>query len=31
MKIITWEDCQLLPKSQLIAKILRITPTSEEE
>ena len=31
MKIITWEDCQLLPKSQLLAKILRITPTSEEE
>ena len=29
MKIITWEDCQLLPKSELIARLLRITPTGE--
>ena len=26
MKIITWYDCQLLPKGEKIAKILRITP-----
>lgn len=31
MKIITWEDCQLLPKSQLIARILHITPNSAED
>ena len=31
MKIITWEDCQLLPKSQLIARILHITPDSAED
>ncbi len=31
MKIITWEDCQLLPKSQLIARILHITPSDPED
>ena len=31
MKIITWEDCQLLPKSQLIARILHINPDSQED
>lgn len=29
MKIVTWEDCQLLPKSQTIAKLLRIKPTED--
>lgn len=26
LKIVTWEDCQLLPKSEMIAKILKVTP-----
>lgn len=30
LKIVTWEDCQLLPKSELIAKILKVKPTEEE-
>ena len=30
MKIITWEDCQLMPKSRTIAKILNITPEESE-
>ncbi len=30
MKIVTWEDCQLLPKSRTIARILKITPTEDE-
>ncbi len=30
LKIVTWEDCQLLPKSELIAKILKVKPTGEE-
>lgn len=30
LKIVTWEDCQLLPKSEMIAKILKVKPTGEE-
>ena len=30
LKIITWEDCQLLPKSETIARILDIQPVTEE-
>lgn len=30
LKIVTWEDCQLLPKSELIARILKVKPTEEE-
>lgn len=30
MKIITWYDCQLLPKGELIARLLRVTPEKAE-
>ena len=30
MKIITWYDCQLLPKGELIARLLRVTPQKAE-
>jgi stage V sporulation protein B len=31
MKIITWDDCQLLPKSELLARLLRVAPTRDED
>jgi stage V sporulation protein B len=31
MKIITWDDCQLLPKSELLARILKVKPLPEED
>lgn len=31
MKIITWEDCQLLPKSELFARILHVSPSSQDD
>jgi stage V sporulation protein B len=31
MKIITWDDCQLLPKSELLARILKVKPLAEED
>lgn len=31
MKIITWYDCQLLPKGDLIARILRVSPPRETD
>lgn len=30
LKVITWYDCQLLPKGALIAKLLRIQPMAEK-
>lgn len=27
LRIVTWEDCQLLPKSETIARLLRVKPT----
>lgn len=30
MKIITWYDCQLLPKGELIARLLRVSPEKAE-
>lgn len=30
MRIITWDDCQLLPKGELIARILRVKPPKGE-
>ena len=29
MKIITWYDCQVLPKGELIARLLRVKPPRE--
>ena len=29
LKIVTWEDCQLLPKSQTIAKLLKVSPKED--
>ena len=31
LKIVTWGDCQLLPKSETIARILKVKPTEEDE
>ncbi len=31
MKIITWDDCQLLPKSEFFARILHVSPTTNED
>lgn len=30
LKIVTWDDCQLLPKSETIARLLKIKPTDED-
>ena len=30
LKIVTWDDCQLLPKSETIARLLKIKPTDAE-
>lgn len=29
LRIVTWEDCQLLPKSETIARLLRVKPTED--
>ena len=31
MKIITWYDCKFLPKGELLARLLRVSPKDQEE
>jgi hypothetical protein len=31
MKIITWYDCQLLPKGDLLARLLRVQRPAQED